>query len=180
MRILQINTVCGTGSTGRIALALHNSLCENKHESYVAYGRGERYTSNNLIKISNRIDFYLHAVNTRLFDLHGYGSKMVTKLFLKKIVEINPDIIHLHNIHGYYLNIEILFSFLKSYKKPIIWNEQAVSIVMLFAISREERAVFHDVYDNLIVLLLDKANATKVIESKTYIDFIEAVIGCFR
>ena len=64
-------------------------------------------------------------------------------------------------------------------KKPIIWNENPVSIVFMFAVSREERAIFHDVYDNLIVLLLDKTNAVKVVESATYIDFIEAVIGCF-
>jgi len=122
VKVLQINTVYGTGSTGRIALDIHNSLYEKKHESYVAYGRGKRYTSNNLFKISNKVDFYLHAVNTRLFDLHGFGSKMVTKSFIKKIVDINPDVIHLHNIHGYYLNIEILFGFLKSYKKPIVWT----------------------------------------------------------
>ncbi|MGB4657888.1 MAG: BglG family transcription antiterminator [Mobilitalea sp.] len=65
-------------------------------------------------------------------------------------------------------------------KKPIIWNDNTVNIVMMFAISREERAIFHDVYDNLIVLLLDKSKAVKVAESTTYIDFIEAVIGCYN
>lgn len=63
-------------------------------------------------------------------------------------------------------------------KNPIEWDNNFVSIVLLLAIYKEERAIFHDVYDNLIVLLLEKANATKVIESNTYIEFIEAVVGC--
>ena len=122
MRILQINTVCGTGSTGRIVVDIHKSLCEKGHESIIAYGRGKCYNTKNIIKIGNTLDFYIHAVKTRLFDLHGFGSRRVTESFLKKIVEINPDIIHLHNMHGYYLDIEILFRFLKSYKKPIVWT----------------------------------------------------------
>jgi len=122
VRILQINTVCGTGSTGRIVVDIHKSLSEKGHESYIAYGRGKCYSTKNIIKIGNTLDFYIHAVKTRLFDLHGFGSRRVTESFLKKIVEINPDIIHLHNMHGYYLDIEILFRFLKSYKKPIVWT----------------------------------------------------------
>ncbi|MDW2795994.1 hypothetical protein RZO55_00135 [Clostridium boliviensis] len=61
-----------------------------------------------------------------------------------------------------------------------MWNDNQVSIVMMFAINREERAIFHDVYDNLIVLLIDKPNAVKVLESDAYIDFIEVVVGCFN
>lgn len=65
-------------------------------------------------------------------------------------------------------------------KKPILWDGEQVNIVLMFAINREERAIFHDVYDHLIVLLLDKKNAGKVVKSATYIDFIEAVIECFK
>lgn len=122
MRVLQINTVCGTGSTGRIALDIHNILIEQGHESKTAYGRGEANNCSDTIKIGNKFDFYIHALKTRILDKQGFGSKKSTKEFIKKMEEYNPDIIHLHNIHGYYINIEILFNFLKQYNKPMIWT----------------------------------------------------------
>jgi glycosyltransferase involved in cell wall biosynthesis len=122
MKVLQINTVCGRGSTGRIATDIHKLLLEQGHESVIAYGRGEAINCNNTIKIGNNIDFYNHALKTRLFDKHGFGSKKATEDFIDKIINYNPDIIHLHNIHGYYLNIEILFNFLKEFSKPVVWT----------------------------------------------------------
>lgn len=65
-------------------------------------------------------------------------------------------------------------------RRPIQWDGHQVSIVLLFAINREERAIFHDVFDNLIVLLLNKANAARVAASGSYIEFIEAVVDCFQ
>lgn len=65
-------------------------------------------------------------------------------------------------------------------KKPIEWNNNFVSVVLLFAINKEDRAIFQDVYDNLIVLLLEKTNASKVTECNTYIEFIEEVVKCFH
>ncbi|MGO3801512.1 MAG: glycosyltransferase [Fusobacterium sp.] len=124
MKILQINTVCGTGSTGRIATDIHNILLEEGYESYIAYGRGEakniaeKYT----IKIGNKYDMYVHGILTRLFDRHGLASKKATEEFIKKIEKLNPDVIHLHNIHGYYLNYQILFRYLKQSNKKVIWT----------------------------------------------------------
>ena len=122
MKLLQINTVCGRGSTGRIATDIHKLLLEQGHESVIAYGRGEAINCDNTIKIGNKIDFYNHALKTRLLDKHGFGSKKATEEFIVEIEKYNPDIIHLHNIHGYYINIEVLFKFLKEYNKPIIWT----------------------------------------------------------
>ena len=75
MKILQINTVCGTGSTGRIAADIHKMLIEQGHESIVAYGRGTAYNCDNTIKIGNNLDFYKHVLKTRILDKHGFGSK---------------------------------------------------------------------------------------------------------
>ena len=122
MKVLQINTVCGRGSTGRIATDIHKMLIEQGHESVIAYGRGEAFNCDNTIKIGNKMDFYNHALKTRLFDKHGFGSKKATKNFVDKIKDYNPEVIYLHNIHGYYLNIEFLFNFLKEYNKPIVWT----------------------------------------------------------
>ena len=92
------------------------------HESYIAFGRGNRPSASKTIRIGNDWDFRLHALKTRLFDLHGFGSKKATKDFIKNVIGINPDIIHLHNIHGYYLNVEALFNYLKQANKPVVWT----------------------------------------------------------
>lgn len=122
MKVLQINTVCGNGSTGRIATDIDEHLIKEGHESFIAYGRDFPKNCKNTVKIGSNIDIYLHVIKTRLFDKHGFGSYMATQRFINRIKEINPDLIHLHNIHGYYLNIEILFNYLKESNKPIIWT----------------------------------------------------------
>lgn len=113
-RILFINSVCN-GSTGTICKNLYKAAVEAGHECCIAYGRGEVPKGFHTIKIGNKLDFYLHVLKARLFDASGFGSKSATKEFIKKIDEFKPDIIHLHNIHGYYVNIEILFKYLKEH-----------------------------------------------------------------
>ncbi|QNO13419.1 glycosyltransferase [Alkalicella caledoniensis] len=122
MRVLQINSVCGVGSTGRIATDIHSILLDQGSESHVAYGRGLANNCNQSIKIGSKIDNYFHVLSTRLFDIHGFSSTFATKKLIKEIVKLDPDIIHLHNIHGYYLNIDVLFQYLRVCKKPIIWT----------------------------------------------------------
>jgi len=122
MKVLQINSVYGIGSTGRIAQDLNNLLIEKDHSSYVAYGRESSVKSDKIIRIGSNLDNYFHVAATRLFDKHGFASKRATNQFIKKIDKINPDIIHLHNIHGYYINIEILFDYLKEKNKKVVWT----------------------------------------------------------
>ena len=109
MRILQINSVCGFGSTGRIATDLYKIYEEAGHECVIAYGRGNAPDGYKTIKIGSDVDNYLHIAKTRILDKHGFGSKRATEKFIEEVKKFNPDIIHLHNIHGYYINIEILF-----------------------------------------------------------------------
>lgn len=122
MKILQINSVCGIGSTGRIATDLHSILLEAGHASHVAYGRNIAQNCRSTIKIGNKLDNYIHVALTRVFDKHGFGSKQATYKFIKEIEIINPDIIHIHNVHGYYVNIEILFEYIKQTKKKVVWT----------------------------------------------------------
>lgn len=122
MKVLQINSVCGVGSTGRIAIDIHDALKQQGHESYIAYGRNTSINCDNSIKIGTKYDNYVHLALTRVFDQHGFGSKKATLNFIKKIEDINPDIIHLHNIHGYYINIKILFDYLKNANKSVVWT----------------------------------------------------------
>lgn len=122
MRILQVNSVCGRGSTGRIVLDIHNELIKQGHQSFIAYGREPAVDCNGVIRIGSKYDVYLHVLRTRIFDEHGFGSRKATAKFIKKIDEIKPDIIHLHNIHGYYLNIEVLFNYFKEVQVPMVWT----------------------------------------------------------
>lgn len=122
MKILQINSVCGVGSTGRIATDLYKVLEEQGHECVIAYGRGTAPEGIKTIKIGTNFDNYMHVAKTRIFDRHGFGSTKATKEFIKKVEEYDPDVIHLHNIHGYYINIEVLFEYLKIANKKVVWT----------------------------------------------------------
>ena len=124
MRILMINVSCGAGSTGRICTDLAASLEELGHEVKIAYGRDRlsKKFQKYAVKIGTDLEVNVHAVYARIFDASGLGSKFGTKKFIKWIKKYNPDIIHLHNIHGYYINIPLLFAYLKSCGKPIIWT----------------------------------------------------------
>lgn len=122
MKVLQINSVCGIGSTGRIATDIHNILIEQGHESHIAYGRDLPKNCENTIRIGTKLDNYTHVLKTRVLDKHGYGSARATIKFIDEVKELDPDIIHLHNLHGYYINIEILFDYLKKANKPVVWT----------------------------------------------------------
>lgn len=124
MKVLQINTVCGRGSTGRIATDLADILQGEGHACRIAYGRylpPARYQDIS-VRIGSDLGVKLHGVETRLFDAHGFGSTIATKHFLKWVESYDPDIIHLHNIHGYYINIELLFDYVKRAGKPVVWT----------------------------------------------------------
>ena len=121
-RILFINSVCN-GSTGTICKNLYKAAKEAGHTCCIAYGRGNTPEGFNTIKIGNQLDIYLHVLKARLFDASGFGSKKATKDLIKQIEEFQPEVIHLHNIHGYYVNIEILFNYLKQHPEiKKIWT----------------------------------------------------------
>lgn len=117
MKYLFINSVCGIRSTGRICTDLARELEYEGHECKIAYGRVESVPEQfqkYAVRIGNDMDLKLHALQTRLFDTHGFGSKKATAKFLKWADEYDPDVLWIHNIHGYYINVEMLFSWIKS------------------------------------------------------------------
>lgn len=121
-RVLQINVTSNWGSTGKIAENIGQLAIENGWESTIAFSRGSSQSSSDLIKIGSKSDRIIHGLQTRLFDNHGLASISSTKNFIKEIQGLNPDIIHLHNIHGYFINYKILFQFLKEFGKPVVWT----------------------------------------------------------
>ena len=122
MRVLQINSVCGYGSTGNIAVDLYHTLKEQGHECCIAFGRGSAPETVESYRIGTDKDVYVHGILSRITDRHGFYSTKATKEFVKWMEAYNPDVIHLHNIHGYYINIEVLFKALKRLNKPVIWT----------------------------------------------------------
>ena len=103
MKILQINAVYGFGSTGRNVAELHEYLKRNNIQSYVAYGEKKCEDNDEIFYIGNEIDHKIHGMFSRLFGKQAYFSKRATKRLCKRIDEIAPDVVHLHNVHANYL-----------------------------------------------------------------------------
>jgi putative colanic acid biosynthesis glycosyltransferase len=122
LKILQINSSVNTGSTGRIAEDVGKVLLSNGHQSFIAADFTDRPSASQIIKIGNGWDQKLHGIKTRLFDQHGFGSKNATLQLVKEIAAIKPDLVHLHNLHGYYLHIGVLFEYLKEVQLPVVWT----------------------------------------------------------
>lgn len=122
MIVLQINTNVNSGSTGRIAEEIGLKAIEAGYNSFIAAANTSRPSKSKIIQIGNDFDRKMHGLKTRLLDRHGFGSGKATKELVTKLEQLNPDLIHLHNIHGYYLHIGILFEYLKKHQKPVIWS----------------------------------------------------------
>lgn len=125
-KLLQINPVLRMNtSTGRIMQEIGDVAMSAGWESFVAYSKGRdgmRESTSKTVPVGNRFSVAVHGLGTRLFDRHGLASNGATKAFIKKSEEIDPDIIHIHNIHGYFLNYQILFDYLSRAGKPVIWT----------------------------------------------------------
>lgn len=119
-----INSVCGIRSTGRICTDLAETLIDNGHQCEIAYGREtvpEKY-SDISYRIGSECGVRMHALASRIFDCSGFCSKKPTEKLICEIERFKPDVIHLHNLHGYYLNIETLFEYLASTDIPVVWT----------------------------------------------------------
>ena len=123
MKYLFINSVAGVGSTGRIAADKCRELMKEGHECVLAYGRTCRNCDDiSTIRIGGDLDVKVHGVLNRVFDNQGFNSAAATKRFLKWVRKYDPDVIWLHNIHGYYIHVGLLFEYLRFSGKKIIWT----------------------------------------------------------
>lgn len=125
-KLLQINPVIRINtSTGRIMQEIGELARAHGWETYIAYSKGRDGVKPNeakLIPVGNKWSVAWHGVLTRLFDRHGLASDGATRAFIEEIKRIQPDIIHIHNIHGYFLNYRILFEYLSKANIPVIWT----------------------------------------------------------
>lgn len=122
MKVVLINTVANTGSTGRIVMALYKKLEQESEDACIVYGRGSCASSVKCYKIGNEIDFLWHVLRNFFRGESGFGSGATTRRLIAYLEREKPDIIHLHNIHGFYLQCELLFDYIKRENIPVIWT----------------------------------------------------------
>lgn len=125
-KLLQINPVLRLNtSTGRIMQEIGELAMRHGWQNYMAYSKGRdglKACSSQLIPVGNKWSVMWHGLETRLFDRHGLASRQATRRFIRQIESIRPDIIHIHNIHGYFLNYQILFDYLSACGIPVVWT----------------------------------------------------------
>ena len=120
--LYQINSSCNRGSTGRIAEMIGRTAITHGYGCYMAYGRYYQPSDLQVLKMGNGFTNAMHVAFSRIFDNHGLMSSGPTKILVEQMKSVKPDIVHLHNIHGYFLNYKILFDYLKSTQVPIVWT----------------------------------------------------------
>ena len=124
MRILEINSVL-RGSTGKIAIQIGELAQNQGHEVCICVPKGRHNKENDshsIFLFGNRLSEDSHLVLSRLTGLNGYFSVFATNQLIKKIDNYHPDIIQLHNLHNSYINVPILFSYIKKRNIPIVWT----------------------------------------------------------
>lgn len=121
--LLLINVALNTGSTGKIVEGIGSLALAEGWNVVVAHGARYKNKSNlRNIQVSSKIGEYLHYFESSIFDAQGLGSRVENKKFLKELDRIKPDIVHIHNIHGCFLNYPLLFRYLKVRNIPVVWT----------------------------------------------------------
>lgn len=122
-KLVQINVASNRGSTGKIAENIGLVAMEAGWDAYIIHSaRFQGITKLRDISFCNLLSEFIHYLVSLFFDAQGRASYVTTRKIIKRIKRINPDIVHLHNIHGYYLNYRLLFKTLKELKVPVIWT----------------------------------------------------------
>lgn len=120
--ILHINSLASSGCVAMIARYIVTESTRRGYDNVFAYGRGNTPDYCKSIRIGSDIDFYEHALESRILDDQGKASRRSTRHFIEQLNELNPNVVHLHNIHGSYLNYRMLFDWLAASKVKVIWT----------------------------------------------------------
>ena len=122
MKVLQINSFFSVGGPPRIMNGIYDTLKENGIECKIAASREKFYAMEDSYQVCSDKNVKINALKARLFDNEGFNAKKDTQRLVEYIKQYDPDIIHLHNLHGYCINLEVLFGYLKSCQKPVVWT----------------------------------------------------------
>ena len=121
MKIVQINTTCGAGSTGKICAAVSELLTSEGIDNYIFYTVGYSIHPSGK-KYMSEWETKTQALKSRIFGNYGFQSKRATRRLLGELNRISPDIVLLHNLHSHNVNLDMLFSYLKERKIKIFWT----------------------------------------------------------
>jgi glycosyltransferase involved in cell wall biosynthesis len=121
-KLLQINVSANWGSTGKIAEQINQTAMAKGWKCKIAYSRFANESESELIQIGTKKDVLWAVAETRLLDRAGLSMRRATKDLIRQIQEFQPDVIHLHNIHGYVLNYELLFGYLNKTEIKVVWT----------------------------------------------------------
>ena len=122
MKIAQIDINYGAGSTGKLVSDLTKHFDRLGHSTLACFGRGAETSDKNVIKISSDVEVYLHAFLTRVTGMTGCFSPFSTRTLISKIKQFQPDIIHFHDLNGYYINISEITNYIKYCNIPTVWT----------------------------------------------------------
>jgi glycosyltransferase involved in cell wall biosynthesis len=122
MKVLLIDVNYGNSSTGKIVSGIFEQLQVKGEEAYIIFGRGEKVSKPNIERVAGKIEVYFHALAARIIGINGYFSPLATAKTIKIIKQFKPDIVHLHDIHGYFINIYALIKYLKREKIKTVWT----------------------------------------------------------
>lgn len=121
MKVVQINSTCGSGSTGKICVAVSELLTARGIENYILYSTGKSdYPLG--IRYMSKLEIKSQALKSRVTGNYGFQSKSATKRLLAELDRISPDILHLHNLHSHNVHLEMLFSYIKEKKIKVFWT----------------------------------------------------------
>lgn len=122
MKVLQINSHYDQGGAARIVATLHRQWLSKDMEAYVAYGRGLCPKDKNVFRFGTKLEIGISVMLSRITGRSGYFNRRSTAKLIRKIEQIQPDMIHMHVLHGYYINVPMLFHYIKKNKIPYIWT----------------------------------------------------------
>lgn len=121
MKVVQINSVCGSGSTGKICVSISELLTSRGIENYILHSTdGCQYSLG--MQYMSSIEVKIQALIAKIFGNYGFGSKTATKKLIRKLDELSPDIVQLHNLHGHNVHLGVLFTYLKERKIRVFWT----------------------------------------------------------
>ena len=121
MKFVQINVVCGEGSTGKIVLAISNLLAKENIENYILYTSGEsNYPFSR--KYAKNWEIKAQALRSRILGEYGFNSKRITKRLISELEKISPNVVYLHNLHGHNCDLKTLFTYFKEKKIKLYWT----------------------------------------------------------
>ena len=122
MKILQIGSHYDHGGAARVMACIHRELLKKGETSFVAYGRGKKVSEENVMRIDTTPEIYISALCSRIFGLNGWGNFLATDRLIRFMKKNRPDVVHMHTLHGYYLNMPRLFKYLNKEQIPWVWT----------------------------------------------------------